>query len=91
MPDGEAGGFDTRAEAELVVDRLQVAADGAWADEELLGDLGVGVAKVEANGGEVCHIGPGIFMQTEDITSSGHNTRGVGDVERLTLFILLPD
>lgn len=50
-----------------------------------------GEAEVEASDGEVRHIGPGTVMLAEDVTGKGHITRGVGAVERLSLFIPLPD
>ncbi|HUG16717.1 MAG TPA: hypothetical protein VMM78_17055 [Thermomicrobiales bacterium] len=50
-----------------------------------------GEAEVEASDGEVRRIGPGSIMLAEDTSGKGHITRGVGDVERLSIFIPLPD
>lgn len=50
-----------------------------------------GEAEVEASDGEVRRIGPGTVMLAEDITGKGHITRGVGDVERFSIFVPLPD
>ena len=50
-----------------------------------------GEAEVEASDGEVRHIGPGTLMLAEDITGKGHITRGVGSVERLSIFVTLSD
>jgi hypothetical protein len=48
-----------------------------------------GEAEVEASDGEVRRIGPGTIMLAEDTTGKGHITRGVGSVERLSLFVPL--
>jgi hypothetical protein len=48
-----------------------------------------GEAEVEASDGEVRRIGPGTIMLAEDTTGKGHITRGVGTVERLSLFVPL--
>jgi hypothetical protein len=48
-----------------------------------------GQAEVEASDGEVRQIGPGTVMLAEDVTGKGHITRGVGDQERISLFIPL--
>ena len=48
-----------------------------------------GEAEVEASDGEVRHIGPGTVLLAEDTTGKGHITRGVGNVERLSLFVPL--
>ena len=50
-----------------------------------------GEAEVEASDGEVRHIGPGTVMLAEDLTGKGNITRGKGTVERLSLFVPLPD
>ena len=50
-----------------------------------------GRAEVEASDGEIRQIGPGTIMLAEDTTGKGHITRGVGDEDRLSLFIPLPD
>jgi hypothetical protein len=50
-----------------------------------------GEGEVEASDGEVRRIGPGTIMLAEDVTGKGHRTRGVGDAERLSLFIPLAD
>lgn len=50
-----------------------------------------GEAEVEASDGEVRRLGPGTIMLAEDTTGKGHITRGVGAVERLSLFIPLPE
>ena len=39
---GEPDGGGARADADLVVDRAQMSADGAAAEEELFGDFGIG-------------------------------------------------
>lgn len=46
-----------------------------------------GEAEVEASDGEIRRIGPGTIMLAEDVTGKGHITRGVGDAERISLFI----
>ena len=50
-----------------------------------------GEAEVEASDGEVRQIGPGTIMLADDTTGKGHITRGVGTVERLSIFIPLPE
>lgn len=50
-----------------------------------------GEAEVEASDGEVRRITPGTIMLAEDIAGKGHITRAVGDQERLSLFIPIPD
>lgn len=50
-----------------------------------------GAAEVQASDGEVRRIGPGTVMLADDTTGKGHITRGVGDVERLSLFVPLAD
>ncbi len=50
-----------------------------------------GQAEVEASDGDIRQIGPGTIMLAEDTTGKGHITRGVGTVERISLFIPLPD
>ncbi len=50
-----------------------------------------GRAEVEASDGEIRQIGPGTVMLAEDLTGKGHITRGVGDEERISLFIPLPE
>jgi hypothetical protein len=50
-----------------------------------------GEAEVEASDGEVRRIGPGTIMLADDTSGKGHITRGVGESERLSLFIPLPD
>jgi hypothetical protein len=50
-----------------------------------------GEAEVEASDGEIRRLGPGTIMLAEDTTGKGHITRGVGTIERLSLFILVPD
>src|ERR687894_518190 len=50
-----------------------------------------GEAEVEASDGEVRRLGPGTIMLAEDTTGKGHITRGVGNVERLSLFIPVPE
>jgi len=50
-----------------------------------------GEAEIVASDGEVRHIGPGTVMLAEDISGKGHITRGIGTVERLSLFVPLPD
>jgi hypothetical protein len=50
-----------------------------------------GAAEVEASDGEIRAIGPGTIMLAEDVTGKGHITRGVGDTERLSLFIPIPE
>jgi hypothetical protein len=50
-----------------------------------------GEAEVEASDGEVRRSGPGTVMLAEDLTGKGHITRGVGSVERLSMFIPLPE
>lgn len=49
-----------------------------------------GATEVRAND-EVRQVGPGTVMLAEDVTGRGHVTHGVGDVECLALFILLPN
>ena len=48
-----------------------------------------GEAEIEASDGEVRHIGPGTVMLAEDTTGKGHITRGVGEAERISLFVPL--
>ncbi len=48
-----------------------------------------GEAEVQASDGEVRRIGPGTVMLAEDTTGKGHITRGVGTLERLSLFVPL--
>lgn len=50
-----------------------------------------GEAEVEASDGEVRRIGPGTIMLADDTSGKGHITRGVGDTERLSIFIPLTD
>ena len=50
-----------------------------------------GHAEVEASDGEVRQIGPGTIMLAEDTDGKGHLTRGVGDEDRHSIFIPLPD
>ncbi len=50
-----------------------------------------GEAEVEASDGEVRRIGPGTVMLADDLTGKGHITRGIGESERISLFIPLPD
>lgn len=50
-----------------------------------------GEAEVEASDGEVRQIGPGTIMLAEDTTGKGHITRGVGQEDRISLFIPLPE
>jgi len=50
-----------------------------------------GEAEIVASDGEVRHIGPGTILLAEDLTGKGHITRGVGDKERLSLFVPLPE
>ena len=41
MVDGVAGGGAAGGDAELAVNQGQVPVDGAWADNQLFGDLGI--------------------------------------------------
>lgn len=50
-----------------------------------------GHAEVEASDGEIRQIGPGTIMLAEDTTGKGHITRGVGNEDRLSIFIPLSD
>jgi hypothetical protein len=50
-----------------------------------------GATEVRASDGEVRQVGPGTVVPAEDVTGRGHVTHGVGDVECLALFILLPN
>ena len=50
-----------------------------------------GQAEVEASDGEVRQIGPGTVMLAEDLTGKGHITRGVGNDDRISLFIPLSE
>lgn len=50
-----------------------------------------GEAEVEASDGEVRRIGPGTIMLADDTSGKGHITRGIGDVERLSIFVPLVD
>jgi hypothetical protein len=50
-----------------------------------------GAAEIEASDGEVRQVGPGSIMLAEDTTGKGHITRGIGDQERLSIFIPLPE
>jgi hypothetical protein len=50
-----------------------------------------GEAEIEASDGEVRRIGPGTVMLAEDLTGKGHITRGIGEVERNSIFVPLPD
>ena len=48
-----------------------------------------GRAEVEASDGEIRQIGPGTIMLAEDTTGKGHITRGIGNEDRLSIFIPL--
>lgn len=50
-----------------------------------------GEAEIVASDGEVRRVGPGSIMLADDTTGKGHITRAVGGVERLSIFIPLPD
>jgi hypothetical protein len=50
-----------------------------------------GEAEIEASDGEVRRIGSGTVMLAEDTTGKGHITRGIGEVERYSIFVPLPD
>jgi hypothetical protein len=50
-----------------------------------------GEAEIVASDGEVRRVGPGSIMLAEDLTGKGHITRGVGNVDRLSLFITFPE
>jgi len=50
-----------------------------------------GEAEVEASDGEVRRIGPGTVMLAEDTSGKGHITRGIGAVERVSIFVTLED
>jgi hypothetical protein len=48
-----------------------------------------GEAEITASDGEVRRIGPGTVMLADDTTGKGHITRGIGERERLSLFVPL--
>lgn len=50
-----------------------------------------GEAEIVASDGEVRRIGPGTVMLADDTTGKGHITRGVGSVDRISLFVPLAD
>jgi hypothetical protein len=50
-----------------------------------------GVCEVESSTGEVRRFGPGSVLLVEDLSGHGHITRKIGDGERLTMLITLPD
>lgn len=50
-----------------------------------------GEAEIEVSDGERRRVGPGDVVLVEDTFGKGHITRRVGEAERVTLFITLPD
>lgn len=52
-----------------------------------------GTAEVTTSDGETRRFGPGAILLADDVEpdSPGHLTRGLGDGERLTLFVPLPE
>ena len=50
-----------------------------------------GEVDIEASGGETRRFGPGTIMLAEDTTGQGHKSRGVGEVDRVSLFVHLPE
>ena len=50
-----------------------------------------GQVEIEASDGEVRRFGPGTIMLAEDTTGKGHRSKAVGDGERISLWLHLPD
>ena len=50
-----------------------------------------GAVEITASDGEVRVFGPGSVMLAEDTTGKGHISKAIGDEERLSLFIHLPE
>jgi hypothetical protein len=48
-----------------------------------------GTVEVETGDGEIRRFGPGELVLAEDTTGTGHISREVGDVERMSIFIEL--
>ena len=48
-----------------------------------------GEVEIVASDGEVRRFGPGSIMHADDTTGKGHQSRAVGDQERLSLFVHL--
>jgi hypothetical protein len=90
----------TDADGESHFEDIAVAfTDGARGSElsELIPATGVIFRRspadqfIEASDGEVRRIGSGTVMLAEDTTGKGHITRGIGEVERYSIFVPLPD
>jgi hypothetical protein len=50
-----------------------------------------GEVEVEVSDGEIRRFGPGSVVLVEDTSGHGHITRALGNADRVTLFITLPD
>ena len=50
-----------------------------------------GACEIETSTGEVRRFGPGSVLLVEDLDGRGHITRNVGDGQRLTVLVTLPD
>jgi hypothetical protein len=50
-----------------------------------------GACEVETSTGEIRRFGPGSVLLVEDLDGHGHITRKVGEGERLTMLITLPE
>jgi hypothetical protein len=51
----------------------------------------IGAVKITASDGEVRVFGPGSIMLADDTTGKGHLSQHEGDVERVSLFIHVPE
>jgi uncharacterized cupin superfamily protein len=50
-----------------------------------------GEVEITVSDGEKRRFGPGTILLAEDVTGKGHISRGVGDSERLSIFVPLAD
>lgn len=50
-----------------------------------------GTVEIEASDGEVRRFGPGSILLVEDVTGKGHRSRSVGNEERISIFVHLPE
>jgi len=50
-----------------------------------------GEVEITVSDGEQRRFGPGTILLAEDVTGKGHISRGVGDSDRLSIFVPLAD
>jgi uncharacterized cupin superfamily protein len=50
-----------------------------------------GEVEITVSDGETRRFGPGTILLAEDVTGKGHISRGVGNAERVSIFVPLAD